>query len=101
MFEAVFLPRARAVYAALSADDRAAVDRITRLIESDLWADGETKFTSLLDRWAAGVYDDGRWEVVYRILNDRSIEVVGISRITGEIDTYSSTTRREAYAGRC
>ena len=28
-----------------------------------------------------GVYDDDRWEVVYRIVDDRFIEVLGISRV--------------------
>jgi hypothetical protein len=38
---------------------------------------------SNLEDWAAGVYDDGRWEVAYRILDDRFIEIVGIHRIDG------------------
>jgi hypothetical protein len=52
-------------------------------LEADPWADDNTKFTGLVGRWAAGVFDDGRWELVYRIVDNRFIEIVGISRIGG------------------
>ena len=83
MFEAVFAPRARSHYDGLSADEQAQIDEIVHLLESDPWADEETKVVGNMGRWAAGVYDDGRWEVVYRVLDDRFIEIVGISRISG------------------
>ena len=81
MFEAVLLPEARAVRDALREEDRADINRIVRLLELNPWADGTVKFTMSIGRWAAGVYDDGRWEVVYRVIDERFIEVIGMSRI--------------------
>jgi hypothetical protein len=62
--------------------DQAEVDRIITLLELNPWSDDISKFTAVLERWAAGVYDDGRWEVIYRVVDDRFIEVVGMTRIT-------------------
>ena len=81
MFEAVFLPSARAIYDRLSAIEQDEIDRIVHLIESDPWLDGATKFPVTIDPHAAGVYADGRWEVVYRVVDNRFVEVVGFSRV--------------------
>jgi hypothetical protein len=81
VFETVLLPEARAARDALSHAERADVDRVLRLLELNPWADGVTRFTLVLGGVGMGVYDDERWEIVYRILDDRFIEVVGISRI--------------------
>jgi hypothetical protein len=35
-----------------------------------------------MENWVAGVYDDGRWELVYRILDGRFIEIIGFRRIS-------------------
>ena len=83
MFEAILLPAARAAYDRLSGDEQADVDRIIRLLELNPWADDTTKFTTTIGRRTAGVYDDDRWELVYRIVDDRFIEVLGISRVAG------------------
>lgn len=81
MFAAIFVTEARAVYDQLSGDDQAEVDGIIRLLELNPWADDTTKFTTVIGRWAVGVYDDNRWEVVYRVVDDRFIEVIGFTRI--------------------
>jgi hypothetical protein len=83
VFETVLLPEARAVRDALNEEDRADVDRITHLLEINPWADDATKFTAAIGQRTVGVYDDGRWEMVYRIVDDRFIKVLGITRIKG------------------
>lgn len=80
MFEAVLLPEAEKGRDLLDSADRAEVNRIIRLLELDPWSDDETKATITLGGIGFGVYDDGRWEVVYRVLDNRFIEVAGISR---------------------
>ena len=81
MYEAVFLDEARAAYDALTAGDREEVDRILERLESDPHGDDVTTFIVRLTGYIAGVYDDGHWEVVYRVVDARFIEVVGIARI--------------------
>jgi hypothetical protein len=81
VFEAIYLPEARATREALSDEERADIDRIVRLIEINPWADDTTKFAVRIGRWMAGVYDDDRWEVVYRVVDDRFIEIAGINRV--------------------
>jgi hypothetical protein len=81
VFEAILADEARAAYDGLTDEDRTEVDRIIRLLEINPWTDDATKFATYIGRWAAGVYDDDRWEVVYRIVDDRFIDVIGISRI--------------------
>lgn len=83
MFEAVFTPDARTVYDALSDTDQAEVDAVIRLLEIDPQADDETTVSVTLGGIGFGVYDDGRWEIVFRVLDDRFIEVIGISRVSG------------------
>ena len=38
-------------------------------------------FTAVLAGRVVGLYDDGRWEIAYQLVDDRFIEIVGISRI--------------------
>jgi hypothetical protein len=83
VFEAILLPDARRARDRLAEVDRREVNRIIRLLELNPWADNTTKFVVNLGQDIAGVYDDNRWEVVYRIVDDRFIEVIGISRISG------------------
>ncbi len=75
MFEAILLDAARAAYDALGGDDRLDVDRVLRLIEVNPWTDDVTKFTVVIDDVGLGVYDDGRWELVYRVVDERFIDV--------------------------
>lgn len=83
MFEAILLERARDAYDALSGEDQADVDRVLRLLELNPWTDDVTRFTAVINDVGVGVYDDDRWEIVYRVVDERFIEVIGISRITG------------------
>ena len=52
-------------------------------LEQQPRSNDETQFTVEMPEWTAGVYDDGRWGIVYCILDDRFIEIVGIKRIAG------------------
>jgi hypothetical protein len=83
VFEAVFTSEARADRARLGPDEREEVNSIVARLEQQPRSNDETQFTVDMPEWTAGVYDDGRWEIVYRILDDRFIEVVGIRRIAG------------------
>jgi hypothetical protein len=84
VLEAVFTPEARAKHGALNADERADLDRILRQLELNPWRDGVTKFTVFVRGQLVGVYDDGAWEVAYRVVDDRFLEVVGFTRLAGE-----------------
>ncbi|MBI2760130.1 MAG: hypothetical protein HYX51_01725 [Chloroflexi bacterium] len=81
MFEVIYLPAARATRESLSEGERADVDRIVRLIEINPWADDTTKFAVRIGRWMAAVYDDDYWEIVYRVVDDHFVEIVGINRV--------------------
>ena len=81
MFEAVFVPSARAIYDRLGAMEQAEIDTIVRLIEADPWPDGATKFAVTIGLQAGGAYADGRWEVAYRVVDSRFIEIIAISRV--------------------
>lgn len=81
MFEIALLPEARAALDALNEADQGDVARVLRLLELNPWQDGVVKFVMIVGGVGVGVYDDYRWEIVYRILDERFIEVVGISRV--------------------
>jgi hypothetical protein len=81
VFETVLTPEARADYDRLHPDDQAEVDSILDRLERQPGSNDQTQFTVEMPDWTAGVYDDGRWECVYRILDDRFVEVIGIKRI--------------------
>ncbi len=83
MFETAFSPEIRVFYDRLEPHEQAQLDQIVRLLELNPWSDSPSKTTVNMGRWAAGVYDDGRWEVVYRVVDDRFIKIVGIGRIGG------------------
>ncbi|MGH2584883.1 MAG: hypothetical protein ACRDJE_08220 [Dehalococcoidia bacterium] len=83
MFEAILLPEARAARDLLNDEDRIEVNSIIQILELNPWTDDITKFTVVINDVGLGVYDDGRWEVVYRVVDDRFIEVIGISHIRG------------------
>jgi hypothetical protein len=82
MFEAVLTDEARAFYEHLTMSKREDLDRILHALEADPSGSAETTALATLGGIGFGVYDDGHWEVMFRVLDDRFIEVVGISRIT-------------------
>lgn len=81
MFEVVITGQARSVYDALQDTDLAQVNAIIDRIESDPWGDDEVMFTVVLAGEVMGVFDDGHWEVAFRVVDDAFIEVVGLSKI--------------------
>lgn len=81
MFESIFLDKARTFYERLPESEQQDIDRILHALELDPSGDTETTNLIALGAVGFGVYDDGRWEIVFRVLDDRFIEVAGISRI--------------------
>lgn len=78
MFEAVLIPVARTDYDQLRAGEQRQIDLIVRLLEIDPWGDDQVKFTGNIGESVAGVYDDGHWELVDRIIDGRFVEIVDI-----------------------
>ena len=83
MFEAVIRGQARPVYDALTGTDLAQENAIIGRIEADPWGDDEVIFTVTIGGEVVGVYDDGRWEVAFQLVDDAFIEVVGLSKLNG------------------
>jgi hypothetical protein len=81
VFEVVFVGRAREVYDTLPDADLAEVNAIVDRIEADPWGDDEVLFTVVLAGEVMGIYDDGRWEVAFRVVEDAFLEVVGLSKL--------------------
>ena len=81
MFEAVFLGRSRRQYDALTWREQAEVDQIIRLIELDPRVDNLRTFVYLHEGSVMRIYDDGRWQIAYRVVEDRYVEVYGITRL--------------------
>jgi len=84
VLETIFDPEVRPNYMALPDAERTDLDRVLRLLELNPWGDDVTKFTAVIRGQPVGVYDDGRWEVAYRIVDDRFLEVVGFTRLADE-----------------
>ncbi len=57
------------------------MDRILEDLERQPGFDERTRITFDMPDWTAGIYDDGRWEIVYRIVDNRFVEIVGIKPI--------------------
>lgn len=81
LFEHVFLGGAPAQYDALNAEDQEDVDRAIRLLESDPRHDGVTKRDLPLPPIIISIYDDGRWRISYRVVDDRFLEIYAINRV--------------------
>ena len=80
MFEAVFVGRSRAQHAALSAVERSDADRSIHQIELNPWIDGTTKISYLMAPLIFTLYDDDRWRIVYRLVDERFVEIFSITR---------------------
>jgi hypothetical protein len=80
LFEHVFLGRARQQYEALSAEEQEDLDRAIRLLESDPTHDGATKRDLPVPPIIISLFDDGRWRISYRVVDDRFLEIYAIGR---------------------
>ena len=83
-FDVIFSPNARAFYNSLDALGQAEVTRIIALITLDPWIDGVTKFEYVSQVVVLTAYDDGDWVILYRILDDRVIQLWAIERADPE-----------------
>ena len=81
MFEAVIVEQARGQYDTLLGEDLAQINDIIRRLEHEHWGDEESKFAVVLVGEVMGIYDDGQWEVAYRIVDDRFVEIIGLSKL--------------------
>jgi hypothetical protein len=81
VFEFVLLGRARAQYEALDPDERADADRVIRLLEMNPWIDGVIKAEILVAPLVLSAFNDGRWRMIYRVVNGRFIEIFAITRV--------------------
>jgi fumarate hydratase subunit beta len=77
VLETVIDPEVRDRYLTLTDEERDDLDRVLQLLELNPWTDNVTKFTATFRGRAVGIYDDGRWEVAYRLVDDRFLEIVG------------------------
>ena len=81
MFEAVFRGQFRCQFDALSEAERAEVERLIRLIETDPHVDNVHKAEILVAPLILRVYDNRIWRIVYRVVVDRFIELFAVTRI--------------------
>lgn len=81
MFEAVYTPVYRIQRAGLGSDQQDDLDRTVRLLELDPHIDGVTKFRAVAGGEVVSLYDDDRWQIVYRIVDDRFLEMLGVDRV--------------------
>ena len=81
MFEHILLGRSREQYDALVSDEQDQVDAIIRELERDPWRDGRRKVELVVAPVVISLWDDGRWRISYRVVDNRFVEVYAIRRI--------------------
>lgn len=79
-FDLLVRGEARRFYESLTGTEKEEVERILALLQSDPWVDSVTKFVMAAQVVVLTVYDDGRWVVVYRFLNNVVLHIWGIER---------------------
>lgn len=80
MFEFVFVGRARRQYQSLSPEEQDEIDEVIRLLELDPWPDRIGKGQLAAPPLILNAYDDGRWQITYRVVDYRFIEIFAIAR---------------------
>ena len=80
MFEAVFLPTARAQRDLLYDAERAGLEQVIHFIETDPWVDIVLTFPLLVGSVVLSLYEDRRWLVSYRVVDNRFVEIYAIAR---------------------
>lgn len=81
MFEAVQIGRARMQYDALTPEERVEADRVIYSIELNPWVDGVLKFPFLVPPLMVTLYGDDRWQITFRVVDDRFVEIYAIGRV--------------------
>jgi hypothetical protein len=84
MFEAILVGGAIDAYEALSALDRAEVDRLIGIIELEPGIDELHKVQVPIPPDTLTAYDSGTWRIVYKLVDNAFVEIWGISRIRDE-----------------
>ncbi len=79
VFEFVLVGRARSMYDAFTPEEQAEIDRAIRLLELDPWPDKIRKSVLAVSPLILNAYDDGRWQITYRVVDYRFIEIFAIS----------------------
>ncbi len=80
VFDYVLLPEPRRFLFGLDPDERAEIDRRIEFLCADPYADGVRKFVFPSQVLILTVYDDGDWVIVYRLLENFVIQILGIER---------------------
>lgn len=81
VFEAWLSPAARRYRERLSESERAEIDQIINLIELDPAIDGRYIFLFKPANQTYALYDNNRWRITFRIVEQRVIDVAAISRV--------------------
>ncbi|MGD9889685.1 MAG: hypothetical protein AB7R89_16200 [Dehalococcoidia bacterium] len=85
MFEAVIVGEGTiAAYRALGHADREAVDRLIRIIEMAPEIDELHKAPVPTPIGMMTAYDSGTWRIMYKLVDNATVEIWGISRIRDE-----------------
>ena len=79
-FDLLIRGEARRFYESLSGTEKEEVENILALLQSDPWVDSVTKFVMPAQVVVLTVYDDRRWVVVYRFLNNLVLHIWAIER---------------------
>ncbi len=58
------------------------IKRAIRFLELDPWIDGVRKFDLLVPPIVLLVYDDGRWRISYRVVDNHFVEIYAINRVS-------------------
>ena len=82
MPEYVLLGSARREYDDLSPAEQAEVDAIIRLLELDPWVDNVRKFALGTPGMQFTLYEDMRWQILYRVIDSEAVEIYIIERVT-------------------
>jgi hypothetical protein len=81
VFEHILLGRSREQYDALGPAEQDEVDTIIHELERDPWRDGRRKVELVMAPVVISLWDDGRWRISYRVVDNRFVEIYAIRRI--------------------
>ena len=82
MLEPIFVGSARREYEALSPTDQSEINAVTRLLELDPWVDNVRKTNLSTPSITLILYEDERWRLLYRVVDERFIEEWAIEPVT-------------------
>lgn len=74
-FDVLIPADAKRFYEGLDEADQAEIDRLIGLLQSDPWVDDIHKFVYPSEVVVLTVYDDGRWVILYRLLENHIIHI--------------------------